>query len=161
MALTEAQKQVLAVGLLAETDPVLVGWRNVRNDVFLYEWVNTETLTDAWHNGCAKRELFEATDVSKFDNLTAGKRDAWKLMLDNAPADMTRANMRKAVIDVWGVTDSKAVLQSCLKKATRGELYLGGTTPVTNTNTVVALKLNFQGSISIQEVSDAMNKFGG
>lgn len=161
MALTDAQKATLAAGLMAETDPVMVGWRNVRNDVFLFEWVNTETATDAWHNACAKREFFEATNVSKFDNLTAGKRDAWKLMLDNAPIDMTRAAMRKAIIDVWGTTDSAVVLQSCLKKATRGELYLGSTTVATSAPVVSALKLNFQGTISIQEVSDALNRFGG
>lgn len=158
MALTGTQLATLGAALMAEQDPAWLN-RIPGDDVWVTQWVNTETLTDAWHNGCAKRELFEATDVSKFDNLTAGKRDAWKLMLDNAPADMTRANMRKAVIDVWGVTDSKAVLQSCLKKATRGELYLGGTTAVTNTNTVVALKLNYQGAISLNEVSAALNLF--
>jgi hypothetical protein len=155
----DAQLQLLAAGIMAETDPVLVGWRDVRNDVFLTEWVNTETTTDAWHSHCDKRELFEATDVTLFDNLTAGKRALWQLMMDNAPIDMTRAKMRKAIIDTWGTTNSKAVLEGCLHKATRAELYLGYTTVATANPVVSALKLNFQGTVSIHEVSEAMNRF--
>lgn len=161
MGLSETQLQTLATALKAETDPSLVVNLAIRNDVFMTAWVNGDSAADAWHNNCGKRELFEATNVTKFDSLTAGKRDAWKLMLDNSPIDMTRAPMRKAVIDVWGVTDSAAVLTGCLHKATRGELYLGGTTVATSNPTVSALKLNYSGTISIDEVSRSLNVYGG
>lgn len=161
MALTEPQLQTLAAGLLAETDPVMAAWRDVRNDVFLTEWVNGDSTTDAWHNACDKRDLFEATDVTLFDNLTAGKRALWQLMLDNAPVDLTRAKMRKAIIDTWGPTNSAAVLTGCLHKATRGELYLGGTVVATVNPTVSAMKMNFYGRISMDEVSRSLNVYGG
>jgi len=158
MALTDTQLTTLGAAMMAETDPVFLA-RIPGDDMWVTQWVNTETANDAWHNGCAKRELFESTNVTKFDNLTAGKRDAWKLMLDNAPIDMTRQPMRKAIIDIWGSVDSASVLQSCLKKATRGEMYLGSSTVATSNPTVSALKLNYQGAISLNEVSMALNKF--
>lgn len=49
------------------------------------------------------------------------------------------------------------VPQSCVRKATNGENYLGGTSATTNT--VTALKLNFSGYIPIQEVSESLNRF--
>ena len=70
---------------------------------------------------------------------------------------MGRNKLRLAVIDVWGNTDSVAVLQACTRKATNGEKYLG-TTTVTE-NTVTALKLVVPGQISISDVSSALNRF--
>ena len=155
--LTEVHKQALAAALRASSDPVVVNALTNRMDVQLAEWCNTPTSTDAWHEACDGKELFEASDLTKFDGLSAGKRDAWRLMLTFAPIDMTRNANRKAIVDVWGGTDSVGVLQKCLRKATNGELIFGGSTPTTGT--VTATKLNFAGLISQSEVSDALNRF--
>lgn len=155
--LTDTQKQTLANALRAETNQTVVDALAIRNDVALAEWTNANSTADAWNNSMAARSLFQAMDITKYDNLTAGKRDAWRCMLDYAPHDMAKNANRKAALDIWGAADSVAVLQSCVRKATNGEKYLGGTSATTNT--VTALKLNFSGYIPIQEVSESLNRF--
>lgn len=155
--LTDTQKQALAAALRAETNAGVVAALAIRNDVYLAEWCNTASAVDAWQPAMANRSLFEATDVAKFDNLTAGKRDAWQLMLEFAPIDFARNKMRKAVTDMWGATDSIAVLQACTRKATNAEKYLGGNSATENT--VTALKLNWSGTVGFMEVADALNRY--
>ena len=155
--LTENQMQTLAAGLRAETDAGVVAALAIRNDVALTEWVNSSSSTDVWNPEMTAKLLFEATAVAKFDNLTAGKRDAWRMILEFAPQDMARNKVRTAVVDIWGATDSVSVLQACTRKATNGEKYLGGSSATENT--VTALKLNFSGAISITEVSTALNRY--
>ena len=155
--LTETQMQTLAAGIKAETNQTCVDALAIRNDVAMAEWVNGPSTQDAWNPAMTGSLLFEATDVAKFDGLTAGKRDAWRLMLDWAPLDMARNKLRKAVVDAWGNTDSVAVLQACVRKATNGEKYLGGTSATENT--VTAWKLSVPGNISMNEISTALNRY--
>jgi len=49
------------------------------------------------------------------------------------------------------------VLQAGTRKATRGEVYLGGADATTNT--VTAKKLNYIGNISLDDVSNALNRY--
>jgi hypothetical protein len=153
--LNTTQMQTLAAALRAETDANVVAAVGIRNDVFLRDWCNAASAQDAWATAMTDKLLFEATDVTKFDGLTSGKRDAWRLMLDFAPVDFTRNKMRKAVTDTWGNTDSVAVLQACVRKASNAEKYLGGTSATENT--VTAWKLNWFGTISIDDVSYSLN----
>lgn len=157
MNLTTTQQQTLAAALRAETDPTAAAALAIRNDVALTEWCNAASAQDAWNPALTSRLLFEATDVAKFDNLTAGKRDAWRMMLDFAPIDFARNKMRKAVVDVWGAADSVSVLQACVRKATNGEKYLGGASATENT--VTAWKLNVSGTFAINDISDALNRY--
>ena len=155
--LTDAQMQTLATALRGEQNAAVIAAMVIRDDVTLTSWVNAASATSAWNTTMSKRDLFEATDVTKFDGLTAGKREAWRLMLDNSPIDMSRQKMRKAVQDSWGNADSIAVLQACTRFATNGEVYLGSSDQVTNT--VTAKKLNFAGTISLTDVSQSLNRF--
>ena len=155
--LNAMQKQLLAVSLRGETDPAVIAAVSIRNDVFLTAWCNAASAQDCWATAMTDKLLFEATDVTKFDGLTAGKRDAWRLMLDFAPVDFTRNKVRKAVTDTWGNADSVAVLQACVRKATNGEKYFGGTSATENT--VTAWKLNWTGYIAIDDVSNALNAY--
>ena len=155
--LNETQKQTLAAALRAETNVNVVAAMAVRNDVFLTQWCNTAGSSDAWNPSLEAKALFEASDIGKFDNLTAGKRDAWRMMLDFAPIDFARNKMRKAVTDTWGAADSVAVLQACVRKATNGEAYLGGTSATENT--VTALKLSVPGNLSLDDISKSLNGY--
>ena len=155
--LTDSQQQTLAAGIRSETNQTCVDALAIRNDVAMTAWVNAASAQDAWNPAMTGSLLFEATDVAKFDGLTAGKRDAWRLMLDFAPVDMARNKMRKAVVDAWGNTDSVAVLQACVRKATNGEKYLGGTSATENT--VTAWKLSVPGKIGMNEISTALNRY--
>jgi len=155
--LKNAQLQTLATALRAETDQTVVAALAIRNDVALTEWCNDASAVDAWNEAMGLRDLFEATDVTKFDAVNPGKRDAWRLLLEFAPINFSRQKMRKAVPDVWGTTEAVAVLQACTRKATRGEVYLGGADATTNT--VTAKKLNYIGNISLDDVSNALNRY--
>lgn len=157
MALNNAQMQTLATALRAEQDATVVAALAIRNDVVLTEWCNSLSTVDAWNQAVSSRDMFEAMNITKFDNVTAGKRDAWRVMLDFAPIDFTRQKMRKAVEDVWGAADGVAVLQAFVRKATRAEKYLGGTDATTNT--VTAKKLNYTGTVSLDDVSNALNAY--
>lgn len=157
MALTDTQQQALSVALRAEADAGVVQALSIGNAVFLEEWCNSASASDAWNARMDSADVFEATTIAKFDNLTAGKRDAWKLIIENAPIDCSRNKMRKAAEDIWGAADSVAVLQAMTRKATRGEAYIGGT--LATTNTVTALKLNFSGYLSHTEISQSLNKY--
>ncbi len=153
--LTDTQKTTLANALKAETNPDVVAAMAIRNDVFLCDWCNASSTQNAWNNAMGSRDLFEAMDVTLFDGLPAGKRDAWRLLLDYAPIDMAKFANRKAVIDVWGATNAVAVLNACTRKATNGEAYLGGSNATSQT--VTAMKLNYTGVIGLTEMSQSLN----
>ena len=156
MALTTAQETTLAAHIRASQDAAVIAALAIRNDVELARLYNLASATDAWRVSMSGRDLFEATDVTKFDGLAAGKRDAWRLLLTFAPVDMTRQKNRKAAQDVWGNADSVAALQACTRKATVAENALGGASATTNT--VSALKLNWEGALSTDDVSYALNR---
>ncbi|WP_326526155.1 hypothetical protein [Dokdonella sp.] len=153
----DAQLQTLAAAIRAETNQACVDALAIRNDVAMEQWINADSAQSAWNPAMTGIDMFEVTDVTKFDGLVAGKREAWRLMLDFAPINFGRQKFRKAVTDVWGTTDSKAVLTACTRPATNGEKYLGGTTATENT--ISALKLSFPGNIPISEISNALNRF--
>ena len=155
--MTESQKQTLAAALRAETDAGVVAMMAIRNDVGLAEWCNAASAVDAWQPAMTGKLLFEASDIGKFDNLTAGKRDAWRMMLDFQPLDFARNKLRKAVVDTWGASDSVAVLQACTRKATNAENIFGGNSATENT--VTALKLKWFGLLNYNEISDALNHY--
>lgn len=155
MALTRNQQTALRNALTAETNPTVVAALAIRDDVTLTDWCNGASTTDAWIANCDRRTLFEAMDIAKFDGLTAGKRDAWRMMMENAPLDFGRNKLRTAVQDAWGTQDSVAVLSALREKATRAESYIGGA--MKTTNTVSAIDRAYVGALSINEVSVALN----
>ncbi len=138
--------QVNTVRTAACADATAKTYINSPNVQSLMAWVNGVSTTDAWLYAATRTQLFEATNITKFDALTAGKRDAWRLMLDNAPIDFGRNPMRNAVVDAWGNTDSVTVLQALTEKATRAQAAIGGTSKTTNT--VTALDRTYTGTVS-------------
>lgn len=155
MALSKAQQTTLRNALAAETNPTVVAALAIRDDVTLTDWCNGASATDAWIAYCDRRTMFEAMDVAKFDGLTAGKRDAWRVMMENGPLDFGRNKLRTAVVDVWGNVDSVNVLTNLREKATRAEAYIGGA--LKTTNTISGLDRAYVGALSINEVSVALN----
>lgn len=157
--MTPVQYQALADHIRANTDPAVVAALPLRNDGQIQEWYNVEAdpVTKAWKSSVSANELFEETDLTLYDGLTAGKRDAWGLMLSYAPIDFTRARFRKAVQDAWGNTNSVDILKAVRRNATRYELVFGGTE--STTNTVTAVKLDLEGQASVADISTALNHY--
>ena len=147
--LTPAQILTLRAAIYAETDSEFVGYRTSGATGAMQEWLARPGATDSWNERCSGQTLFEATDVTKFDGLSAGKREAWRLMLSFAPIDYTHTNPRAATVDAWGNVNSVAILQQCRRKASHAEAYFGGT--VTVTNTVSAIILTAPGTLSQNE----------
>jgi hypothetical protein len=130
----------------------------VRNDVAITNWYNQASTTDAWRVAVPKEDLFEQMPIATFDGLTAGKRQAWQIMLDCSPVNFGLANMRKGVLDIWAASDANAILSSaCVEKALRGEIVFGGESKTSGT--VTAIKRNFIGTISLNDVSNALNAY--
>jgi len=154
MALTTAQQQTLKTAINAETNATLVGYRTNGQTTMIADWYNKASNADAWNTSVAQSTLFDITDVAKYDNISAGKRDAWRMLVDYAPVDFTRAKIRKGVQDIWGDTDSIVVLQSGLRKATKAEVVLGGDTATTNT--VSGLKLNWEGMLTGDDIASVL-----
>lgn len=154
-ALTAAQSTAIRNGINAETDPVAVAARAIRDDQALSNWCNGFSVTDAWLAAADGKTLFEAMDITKYDALTGGKRAAWDLMLRYAPLDFGRNKLRSAVVDVWGNTDSVAVLTALREKATRCQMYIGGTSKTTNT--VTGLDRGWPGQMTGNEMSRILN----
>ena len=154
--LTTTQLATLKTAINAETNATLVGYHTNGQTTMIAEWYNTASNTDAWNSGVSQSVLFDATDIAKFDNISAGKRDAWRMLMDFAPCDFTRVKIRKGVQDIWGDTDSIATLQAGLRKATKAEVALGGTN--VTTNTVTGLKLSWEGTLSGDDIASAMSQ---
>lgn len=152
--LTTGQLTTLAAAIAAETDPEFVAYRTNGQTTLMAGWYNQPSATAAWANAAERAVLFEATNVAKFDGLTAGKRDAWRLMMDNAPIDFGRNAMRKAVQDIWGNTDSIPVLEDLTEMATRAQALFGGNSKTTNT--VTALDRDFEGELASEDISAAL-----
>jgi hypothetical protein len=151
--LTPAQRTTLRTALLAE--PTIATAVANRDDGAITVWCNGASATDAWLAAADQRALFEAIDLTKYDALTGGKRASWELLARNVPIDIGRGKMRQAVLDVWGATDSIAVLQALREKATRCQVILGGTTRTTNT--VSGLDRNYPFPISQFQISTVLN----
>lgn len=151
MPLSTEQETTIAAAIRAATAPAVVAALAIRNDPTIAAWLNEASNQDAWITNAAGNALFENTNITKFDNLTAGKRDAWRLMLDFAPIDFARVKFRNVVADVWGPADSVAVLQACTRKATRAEKVLA-TIPGTGLLASPAT-LTYEGQVTPNEAS--------
>lgn len=151
--LSPAQLSALATAINAE--PELAAFLAAGDDGSIAAWLNApHASTVAWRRDVPKADLFAATDVTKFDSLTAGKRDAWRLMLDFAPVSFTVGKMRKAVTDVWGAADAAAILADFVRPATKAEAILGGTNRTEST--VSALVLNAEGALTPSDIARAL-----
>ncbi len=158
MALSNARLTLVKNYIFASVDPDVIAARTeaTRNDGFLWNWLNSPSTVVAWAENVGARTLFEAMDATKFDGLTAGKREAWRMMLDFAPLDFSTLKNRKAIQDQWGNDDSVAILQAVTRFATHFEVAIGGNDATTNT--VTAKKLTLTGPISLDAVSTALNR---
>jgi hypothetical protein len=80
-------------------------------------------------------------------------------MFLSRPRDFTRNKVRGWVTDVWGAVTansaSEGVLKAGIETALRGEEYLGGTVRVEGT--VSALDRAYVGTVSVDDVSNALN----
>jgi hypothetical protein len=148
-SLTAAQVVTVRAAVCADaTGKTFINNPNVPS---LLAFINGASTTDAWMAATSQQTIFEATDVTLFDGLTQGKRDVWRLLMDNTPINFGRNILRKAVVDTWGTTNSVAVLTAFLEKATRAQAAIGGTSKTTNT--VTGIDRTYAGTVNTSDAT--------
>jgi len=160
MPLTDALAAQLAAHIRANTDPAVQAALAIRNDDAIRDHYNALTSSDAWDETVSRRDLFEAMNITQFDALSAGKRDAWRLLMEQTgqeQQDFGRAKLRAAVRDVWSAAQADAILSACIRKATRAEMVFGGATEASGS--VSALDLDVEIVLTSADVSGALNRF--
>jgi len=161
MELPNSQLQTLATHIRTNQTQAVVDALAIRNDNGIAAEYNKSTAFDAWKPAVDGGGIYEAMDITKFDGLTQGKRDAWRLFIDRADikvVDFSRQRMRKVVIDVWGATaDGQAVLTALLEKASVFEMVFNPqdavTATITGKNRVVL------GPVDSGVIGQALNRF--
>jgi len=156
--LTAEQLVSLKSHINASTDPDVMAARAIRNDIELARLYNLPSATTAWLKTATRQQIFEAMDLTLYDNVAAGKRDAWRMLMDNAPVDFGRNPMRKAVTDVWSAQTAgqrDALLTGLTEFATVAEAALGGTNKTTGG--VTALDRSWSGMLGHPDISAALN----
>jgi len=158
MDLNTTQLQTLKAAINAETNSTFVSYRNTGQTGAMADWYNVASNTDAWNTSVDKTLLNSVSTYTNYDTVVAGKRDAWALFLGSAPQDMSYGKLRNTVTDVWGpivaASVGEEILKGCRRKATRGENVFGGT--VAATGTVSATKLSVEGTMTNQNITDAL-----
>lgn len=154
MAIPQKQLRALVIALRASTDATVIGLLSSRNYGGLTEWLNNVSATKAWMGAATKRDLFESMNVASYDSVPSGKKDAWKMMMDFAPIDFARLKMRKAVLDIFVITDANDALASLTEWATNAEALIGGDSATSGTTT--AIKRKWIGIIELAELKAAL-----
>jgi hypothetical protein len=163
--MTPQQLTTLKAAILADANPAVVAALAIRNDTELARLYNLPAApaVAAWLKAATGQQIFEATNITQFDSVSAGKRDVWKLLIERAdlrPIDFGRNQIRNAVIDVWSaqtLTQRNAICNGLTESATVAEVALGGTVRFSETNGVSALDRNFAGQVTIDDIGSALN----
>lgn len=168
MSLTNTQQQSLAAHIRANADQAIIDALVARNDGIIADAYNLPSATEAWRPNVSREELFDNTPIAQFDSLSAGKRDAWKIIMMMDVVNFTRGKIRAGIKDVWKNvnTKSETMLRVGIEKATIAEELFGGQTRTTNainaTNITVpvsAINRKWFGQLSTNDVSFALNKY--
>lgn len=135
MHLTPQQQATLLAAVIA--NPAANAARLGGDSVTLLAWLNGPSATVAWKPSVTAGAMFDSLTISSFDNLTAGKRDAFRLMLDREVIDATKGSIRSGLADIFTVTGAytdaqqlaKMLNGACTEFATNSQAAIGGTTP--------------------------------
>lgn len=159
--MTPAQRDTLLPQLKA--DPAANAILQAGDTFSLLAWLNQPTATDAWKPAVTGNDLFGKLSIATYDNLTAGKRDAFNLLLNRQTVDATLAPIRNGLADIFAVTGAYTdaaqlgkMLAACIEKATKAQSLLGGTTPAA-VGGVQALKRNFSGLADADDANYFVN----
>jgi hypothetical protein len=159
MALTSAQTATLAADIAAR--PELQPFVQSGQDNKITEFYNgiASPVTMGWLRAASARQIFDATNINLYDGVAAGKRDAWRMLMDFEPCDFGLQNKRNVVQDVWSAqnqTQRDAILTKLTESLRYIEVLLGGTNDTTGG--VTALRRNYVGTITDADVAKALGR---
>ena len=153
MTISQKDLNSLVIALRASAVPAVVHAISRRDYGGLADWCNDNSATKAWMSAASKRDLFEGMNIATYDAVSAGKKDSWQMMMSVAPIDMSRAAMRKGILDIFVIADANTMLAALTEWASNAELLLGGNSATSGT--VTALKRNWSGEIDNKELKQA------
>ena len=162
MSLTAPQFATLKSAIIA--DPTAGPLRTAGDSASLLAWCNAASATTAWRNVVPAADIFDALTIATFDNLSAGKRDAFKMVLDRGAIDAGKLSIRNGFVDIFTVTGTytdsaqlgKMVNNALVEFATKAQGIIGGTTPAAVAG-VSALKRNYADLVSQDEANRLVN----
>ena len=160
--LTTAQLATLKSAIIAH--PTAGPIRTAGDSASLLAWCNGPSSTLAWDTAATSGDIFDSLTISSFDNLSAGKRDALRLMMDQRTIDASKASIRTGFADIFavtgGYTDSgqlaKMVNGALTEFATRAQNVIGGTTPAA-LGGVSALKRTWSEQVTQDDANKLVN----
>lgn len=161
--MTPAQLTALAAHIRANATPAVVAALAIRNDVGLAEEYNKPSAVDAWRVAMTGQGLWDAMTLTEYDGISqASKRELWLEMMrraDTRPVDMSMARYRNALTDIWVHLPSgrmTALLTNCVEKLSVFETVYSA--PTATTAGVTAARRTVVGPVSLDDISDALNR---
>jgi hypothetical protein len=169
MALTEAQRTVLAAHIRANTDPEVQAALAIRNDNGLMQLYNADAVPDfwIWRNAVTREDVqHNGFDWTLVDNLSVGKDRIWTWLFDNPErvADPSDADVRAGIAECWKGTAAMLdqrlrIFEHCQRKASVAEkIFATGTGTSTDVNGVGPAFGSVYGPLSVFDVSVALNE---
>ena len=155
--MTPVQLSTLAAHIRANANPDVVSARNVRDDGALAAWYNSPSVTKAWSVGVERPTLFGALNLTNYDGLSAGKRDAFRLIFDSCPVDFSNDKIRAGIVDIFSVVDEAVILNAATELALNIETVFGGASATSGT--VTAIKRIVVGAVHSVDISEALNRY--
>lgn len=162
--LTLTQKQALKADIIAAAEQACVDLEASPTNTDLAFAVAALYVQPAagtwivWKTNVTRKEVLQnGFDWTRLDNLSVGKARIWSDIFVDGALDASRPNVRTGIEAVWVGTQADldvraAVYVHCKRQATRIEKLLS-----TGTGTsAVPATMGFEGSISYQDVLDAM-----
>lgn len=183
--LNTTQLTTLKNAILAETDPTFVSARNAGATGAMAEWFNSLSTTEVWKNITSVAEIDDAILWSNFTpndapdgtalctnrflSIQTKQMNLQKITMGKDYVNTSRANIRDGLRDAVialpsgaggasrsaGGANGVTVLNVCKRFATKGE-KLFATVPAT-TGSITAKLLTFEGTISNEDVVEAIN----
>lgn len=145
--LSPTEISTLRAAIIASTVPVVVAARTAHDSQALADYYSADAspAVPAWSTNVDSQTMFGALNIANYDSVLAGKRDAFRLMMEFAPVDATKNQIRKGIVDIFVAADAAAMLNAMTVNANNLEVVFGGNSPASGG--VTALKRNYVGDI--------------
>lgn len=155
----------LRAAILADTTPSVQAALAIRNDNEIARLYNLESTFIVWRTSVSQDEIqLNGFDWVLVDNLSVGKARIWEWLFNNQARSLnpSKANVRAGIQECWKGTAAMLAVQAvvlghCKRPATVAERVF---TTGTGTDATPGDLGSFEGSLSVNDVSTALNNNG-
>ena len=167
MALTEAQRTVLATDIRASSDPDVVAALAIRNDPEMARLYNLDSAFVVWNPSVQPEEYRAVMAWTEVDQLTTGNARIWEWITSNMTLtlDTSDQNVRQGLADAFSQNSTNRANLLALAKiiaTVAQELYATGTgttaTPGDYGSGTLSTDPTVSGNITFTDVGKALNE---